>query len=181
METKRIRLNLRTTKHQEYRDDWDGGKIKICEYKGRCVVCNRTTYRFSDGSGDPRGPLGLQAASEFSAAEYDMVGPDVPCCFGCANVRERYELGLEAARKRWRTPEDAQPAYVQHLRAPNDYNGNPRRVYVVYNRAGDVVDAIDEGYRGLPQSLRGVAGLPSIEVAPSVYREFLKMGQAVPR
>ncbi len=34
------------------------------------------------------------------------------------------------------------------LTAPNDVNGNPRRVYVVFNEDGTIAHAVDEGYAG---------------------------------
>ncbi len=37
------------------------------------------------------------------------------------------------------------------LNAGNDRNGNPRRVFVVIDELGYVVDAIDEGYNGISE------------------------------
>lgn len=47
-----------------------------------------------------------------------------------------------------RNPKDRRKLLVIYLRADNDVNGNPRRVYVVMDRNGFTVDAIDEGYLG---------------------------------
>ena len=66
------------------------------------------------------------------------------------------------------------PKFCQHLRAPNDTNGNPRRCYVVYDDNGGVLDVIDEGYSGLPKALRNIAHLPDIEVEAKTYREWVK-------
>ncbi len=34
------------------------------------------------------------------------------------------------------------------MNAGNDTNGNPRRVFVVFNPRGTIVETIDEGYEG---------------------------------
>jgi len=41
--------------------------------------------------------------------------------------------------------------YIQHLRADNDSNGNPQRLYLVYRKDGTIKNVIDEGYSGRPQ------------------------------
>lgn len=64
-----------------------------------------------------------------------------------------------------------------HLCAPNDTNGNPRRVYVLHDRAGSIVAAIDEGYSGhhavkeagYPNAVMG----PAYDTIPSEYRTLL--------
>jgi hypothetical protein len=44
---------------------------------------------------------------------------------------------------------DRRRVIVDHLAAPSDVNGNPRRVYLVRTaRDGHVIAAIDEGYEG---------------------------------
>lgn len=69
----------------------------------------------------------------------------------------------------------------QHLNAGNDVNGNPRRLYVIYDldNAGDISAVIDEGYAG-----RGAlhnAGiradlieLAELDIPPAEYRRLLK-------
>jgi hypothetical protein len=72
----------------------------------------------------------------------------------------------------------------QHLRAPNDPNGNPQRVFVVYDtdRAGDIVAVIDEGYSGR-QALRNAGipsdtvELPSINISRAEYHAFRRIGR----
>ena len=39
--------------------------------------------------------------------------------------------------------------YIQ-LAASNDTNGNPRRVFVLFNDNGEIKEVIDEGYSGDP-------------------------------
>lgn len=95
-------LNLATTRPQTYSDPWNNNKPISVNFKGRCVICKRTTYLFSDGSGDPRGPLTPKhAASTLQASEYNATGPDVPLCFDCGNTRETYNQALAIARTRW--------------------------------------------------------------------------------
>ena len=64
------------------------------------------------------------------------------------------------------------------LNAGNDVNGNPRRVYVVFDSSGKIIDAIDEGYSGInaldsayPKHNDSVA---SFDTSPSEYRELVK-------
>jgi hypothetical protein len=66
------------------------------------------------------------------------------------------------------------PAMYQHLTAQNDRNGNPRRLYLVMDADGNIMDAIDEGYAGCPRWLRDLIQLPSIEIQPKTYREMLR-------
>jgi hypothetical protein len=65
-----------------------------------------------------------------------------------------------------------------HLAAPNDVNGNPRRVYVAI-RGGAIVGAWDEGYAGwgaVPAGpLRELARIVErIPTTPGAYRAILK-------
>lgn len=64
------------------------------------------------------------------------------------------------------------PAFYQHLRAPNSPSGNPQRLYMVYDAAGEVVRVIDEGYRGLPRELRDVRQLMTIEIPRAEYHSI---------
>lgn len=66
------------------------------------------------------------------------------------------------------------PKFCQHLRADNDTNGNPRRLYVVYDERGNVLQVIDEGYRGLPKELHDIDHLPDVEISGKTYREWLR-------
>ncbi len=70
------------------------------------------------------------------------------------------------------------PKFCQHLRAPNDPNGNPQRLYVVYDDAGDVLEVIDEGYRGLPKALRDIKHLPDVQIPRSEYHEWKRAFRA---
>lgn len=67
---------------------------------------------------------------------------------------------------------------VLHLRAKNDSNGNPRRFYAVINaETGQLIEAIDEGYRGFnawkrkyPNAIEG----PSFDTTPECRRDYLR-------
>jgi len=68
---------------------------------------------------------------------------------------------------------------ILRLAAPNDGNGNPRRVFVAFD--GSVVGAWDEGYLGsdaIPEALRGSYGGITIEVTPREYRRYLAFARA---
>lgn len=70
------------------------------------------------------------------------------------------------------------PIMYQHLRCPNDRNGNPRRAYVLYNAEGLITDVYDEGYRGVPKACDGLVELPTFEVALAEYRALMRKGQS---
>ena len=73
--------------------------------RGLCVLCKRMTYS-SEQYSDPRGPLGLRIYDPFIASEYNMVGPDVVACWGCAdNDANLYRSALEKAKKFWKPQE----------------------------------------------------------------------------
>ena len=65
------------------------------------------------------------------------------------------------------------------LNAGHDSNGNPRRVYVVFDSEGYIVRAVDEGYRGRA-ALREVPGCEGecepveFETTPREYRRLLR-------
>lgn len=69
---------------------------------------------------------------------------------------------------------------IQHLAAPNDVNGNPRRLYLVHDLIrGGSPRAYDEGYLGseaVPQGIREDAHelAPRLEVTPKAYRDTLR-------
>lgn len=64
--------------------------------------------------------------------------------------------------------------FKQQLRTKHDTNGNPRRVWVLYNARGEAIRVADEGYAGDP--FRGIVAvqLPSITVTPREYRDWIK-------
>ncbi len=64
--------------------------------------------------------------------------------------------------------------HYQHLRCTNDTNGNPRRVFVLYDAQGEIVRAIDEGYRGTPAECRGLIQLPTFDTTPAERRALLR-------
>ena len=70
------------------------------------------------------------------------------------------------------------PTYtVQHVRGPQDSNGNPRRLYLVTHLEEGKTGAFDEGYSGrhaVPEWLWNMAyHLPHVNVAAHEYRSLL--------
>lgn len=62
-----------------------------------------------------------------------------------------------------------------HLCAPNDHNGNPRRLYMVLRADGTIVACIDEGYRGISALRIPYGSIPGglvINIAPAEYRRL---------
>ena len=65
--------------------------------------------------------------------------------------------------------------YYQHICAQNDANGNPRRLYLLYDGVGGVV-VVDEGYSGLTGAVpdyRERIALMTINVSAEEYQEIL--------
>jgi len=96
---------------------------------------------------------------------------------------DTYFNGIDPSRIRFSTESDnegpwydlgAAPTMVQHLCATNDSNGNPRRIWALYDVAGNIVQVIDEGYSGRREVPKGLVELPEITVTPGVYRAWLK-------
>jgi len=70
-----------------------------------------------------------------------------------------------------------------HLKAKNDPSGNPQRLFVVVDRAGNTVDVIDEGYRGhgaVREQHPGACAGPTLEIPKKEYhaikREWREWG-----
>ena len=74
----------------------------------------------------------------------------------------------------------AKPIAWQHIRAPNDVNGNPRRLFLVHSitpAGGTSFDVYDEGYSGfraMPDNIRKLPQLCTVDVAVKEYRAFLE-------
>lgn len=71
---------------------------------------------------------------------------------------------------------------TQHLSAPHDANGNPRRLYYVINVETLEEKVYDEGYvgwEGLPPAVRlSYFPMPPLEIKASRYKRLLKeLGQ----
>jgi hypothetical protein len=67
-------------------------------------------------------------------------------------------------------------SYIR-LDAGNDSNGNPRRLFVVFDSRGNTCDVIDEGYSGygeVRKHYRTAADLGTYKTTPAQYRELLK-------
>jgi len=62
-----------------------------------------------------------------------------------------------------------------HLKAKNDVNGNPRRLFVLIED-GCPKKVINEGYRGIPEELRDLPIIP-INVTTSEFESWKKMIQ----
>lgn len=68
------------------------------------------------------------------------------------------------------------------LKAPNDRNGNPRRVFLVYgvDKYVNLVATVDEGYAGDAEVRKrwpNAKSMGDIEVSASTYREFRNWGK----
>lgn len=66
------------------------------------------------------------------------------------------------------------PILAQRLSAPNDTNGNPRRIHVSYSATGAIIDIADEGYAGTPDWAVPLSALPTINITPGEYRDWIK-------
>lgn len=61
------------------------------------------------------------------------------------------------------------PLCWQRWKALNDSNGNPRRLYVQFDKGGNIMRVYDEGYAGKPKDLVGPE-LACVNIMPSEYR-----------
>ena len=62
---------------------------------------------------------------------------------------------------------------AQNLRAPNDIDGNPRRLWVAYSSDdGDPVAVYDEGYSGDPFAGTKRVTVSSVEISAGEYTEW---------
>ncbi len=70
----------------------------------------------------------------------------------------------------------------QHLKAGHDTNGNPLRVYVVYDleENGNIVEVIDEGFAGKPSSLHDMIELAEFNISKDEYRDLVKWAKGAP-
>lgn len=67
------------------------------------------------------------------------------------------------------------------INAKNDSNGNPRRAFLVIDN-GEIIDVIDEGYRGtrpLTEKYPGVQVATEIMTTPSEYKGFLSRAETL--
>ena len=86
---------------------WDGWRQRdrVLRYRGRCIECGWLLWGADDGENDPRGILGdFSAGFSLDAPDYDLTGPEVGLCCGCANDGDLYRAGLAKARAHWAEP-----------------------------------------------------------------------------
>lgn len=65
----------------------------------------------------------------------------------------------------------------QHICCQNDVNGNPRRLYAVYNVTGKTVAVIEEGYSNISDDVSQLSSIMEIVVAPTEYNAIKKQAQ----
>lgn len=65
------------------------------------------------------------------------------------------------------------PVVVLHLRAKNDTNGNPQRLWMIVSDEGQILDVIDEGYSNLPEKYRYLPDI-TIDLKQGTYRDTLR-------
>lgn len=64
--------------------------------------CGWLLWGFDDGENDPRGVLGdFTSGFSLDAADYDMAGPSIGLCCGCANDSDHYRDSLTKAKTTW--------------------------------------------------------------------------------
>jgi len=100
------------------------------------------------------------------------------------DTRQIREPAIAAVRNQWRGGADpveqvilhnpsGKPVVVLHLRAKNDTNGNPQRLWMIVSDEGQILDVIDEGYGNLPQEYRDIPDIP-INLKQGEYRNYLR-------
>ena len=63
--------------------------------------------------------------------------------------------------------------YLQHLKADNDINGNPQRLYIIIR--GNGYEIKDEGYGGEPQG--DYVYLPPVNISTKEYKRLVNTTQ----
>lgn len=65
---------------------------------------------------------------------------------------------------------------IQHLMSDNDINGNARRLFLIMDNEGDIIEAIDEGSLGSSVYAHYIdrALLPGMHISVKEYRRYLK-------
>jgi hypothetical protein len=69
---------------------------------------------------------------------------------------------------------------ILHLIADNDINGNARRLFLILDLNGDIIEAIDEdclGPAAYSQKYPYRISLPVIEISVKEYKRYLKRYQ----
>ena len=70
-----------------------------------------------------------------------------------------------------------------YFTAPNDRNGNPRRLWALFTPAGQLCATYDEGYEGshaLPAMLRPKAATAyAVPIAAATYNAMLRHGRSL--
>lgn len=77
---------------------------------------------------------------------------------------------LKNGEKQYSPAGSEEPVMYQWWRAPNDRNGNPRRLFVLINNRGIIVGYIDEGYIGHRRWLHSLVQLPTVYITATEYR-----------
>ena len=74
--------------------------------------------------------------------------------------------------------------FYQYLRAPNDVDGNPRRLFVLYEwpevpgmrptewETPEIVGVFDERYRGMPQEIRDLPSIMTVSITATDYKKL---------
>lgn len=96
-------------------------------------------------------------------------------------------LGVSLARFTAEHATRPRIARVEHLRAQNDVNGNPRRCYIGRAEDGAVLAVADEGYSGPNAALwvraayrDNYAGIREYAATVREYQEALTLGRSLP-
>jgi len=68
--------------------------------------------------------------------------------------------------------------HCQNLRSTPDKNGNPRRLWVIYDARQDPAfpfEIIDEGYGGKPEECKGLIQISPVNISSKEYKLWTKM------
>lgn len=73
-------------------------------HMGRCAVCNRNVYGYSDEHApDPRGLISpAHTYHPINPSDYQMTGDPLPMCYECMNSGATYRRGLSIAMQQWK-------------------------------------------------------------------------------
>lgn len=94
------KINFRAAKPQLVNLPWAGESV--ITFLGVCQVTGTRLYECNTGN-DPRGPLGVHAATKFVASEYGMAGPTLLASWiACNDDRKICKRALAIAKSKWK-------------------------------------------------------------------------------
>jgi hypothetical protein len=82
-----------------------------------------------------------------------------------------------ALERKWASKVYPKKVLITHLRANNDPNGNPQRLFIVQTADGKTIDIVDEGYHGngaFNRTYPNYTEIGTYDISKSDYHEYIR-------